>query len=62
MWNRYRQTEEFKKPWLLRFFDQIRFYPVTSEELTQIRKDFPRGDYPLKIQETILKFGVMVLN
>ncbi|RBW43438.1 urea carboxylase [Psychromonas sp. B3M02] len=52
MWNRYRQTEEFKKPWLLRFFDQIRFYPVSSEELTQIRKDFPRGDYPLKIEET----------
>ena len=52
MWNRYRQTEEFKKPWLLRFFDQIRFYPVSSEELTQIRSDFPRGDYPLKIEET----------
>ncbi|MBP6368305.1 MAG: urea carboxylase, partial [Nitrosomonas sp.] len=30
MWNRYRQTTDFKegKPWLLRFFDQIRFYPV----------------------------------
>jgi len=52
MWNRYRQTEEFKKPWLLRFFDQIRFYPVSSEELTQIRRDFPRGDYPLKIEAT----------
>ena len=28
MWNRYRQTKNFKegKPWLLRFFDQIRFY------------------------------------
>jgi urea carboxylase len=52
MWNRYRQTEEFQKPWLLRFFDQIRFYPVSSEQLTQIRHDFPRGDYPLKIEET----------
>ncbi len=52
MWNRYRQTQEFSKPWLLRFFDQIRFYPVSSEELTQIRHDFPRGDYPLKIEET----------
>jgi len=52
MWNRYRKTEEFKKPWLLRFFDQIRFYPVSSEELTQIRQDFPRGDYPLKIEKT----------
>lgn len=52
MWNRYRQTEEFKKPWLLRFFDQIKFYPVSGEELKQIRKDFPRGDYPLKIEQT----------
>lgn len=52
MWNRYRQTQEFDKPWLLRFFDQIKFYPVSSEELTQIRKDFPRGNYPLKIEQT----------
>ena len=52
MWNRYRKTTEFKKPWLLRFFDQIKFYPVSSEELTQIRHDFPRGDYSLNIEET----------
>ncbi|MBU2924498.1 urea carboxylase [Colwellia sp. 1_MG-2023] len=52
MWNRYRKTAEFQKPWLLRFFDQIKFYSVSSEELTQIRHDFPRGDYPLKIEET----------
>ncbi|MBD3670341.1 MAG: urea carboxylase [Gammaproteobacteria bacterium] len=52
MWNRYRSTNEFTQPWLLRFFDQIRFYPVSHEELEQIRKDFPRGKYPLKIEET----------
>lgn len=52
MWNRYRQTKEFTQPWLLRFFDQIRFFPVTSDELVQIRKDFPRGDYTLNIEET----------
>lgn len=52
MWNRYRQTTEFIKPWLLRFFDQIRFYEVSAEELKQIRRDFPRGRYPLKIEET----------
>jgi urea carboxylase len=33
MWNRYREVAAFRgKPWLLRFFDQIRFYPVTAEE------------------------------
>ncbi|WP_108126560.1 urea carboxylase [Saccharospirillum mangrovi] len=52
MWNRYRQTAEFERPWLLRFFDQIRFYPVSQDELLQIRADFPLGQYPLRIEET----------
>ncbi len=52
MWNRYRQTKEFQKPWLLRFFDQIRFYEVSAEELLDIRKKHPLGQYPLKIEET----------
>src|SRR5689334_4247731 len=45
MWNRVRQTEDFVdgKPWLLRFFDQVRFYPVSAEELLAFREDFPRG-------------------
>ena len=31
MWNHYRQSADFRgKPWLLRFFDQIRFYPVSA--------------------------------
>lgn len=52
MWNRYRATEAFQKPWLLRFFDQIRFYEVSAEELRQIRRDFPQGRYPIEIEET----------
>jgi len=53
MWNRWRQTEAFTdgKPWLLRFFDQVRFFPVSEEELLKIREDFPLGRYPLKIEE-----------
>ncbi|WP_339807186.1 urea carboxylase [Stutzerimonas kunmingensis] len=55
MWNRYRALEAFGgQPWLLRFFDQIRFYPVSAEELLKIRRDFPLGRYPLKIEETEL--------
>lgn len=50
MWNRYRQTEAFEQPWLLRFFDQIKFYEVTADELLKIRHDFPRGHYPIKIE------------
>ena len=52
MWNRYRRTAEFEQPWLLRFFDQIRFYPVSADELQRIRRDFPLGKYPLRIEET----------
>jgi urea carboxylase len=52
MWNRYRHTQAFEKPWLLRFFDQIRFYEVSAEELQDIRRDFPQGRYPIKIEET----------
>jgi len=51
MWNRYKSTGEFSKPWLLRFFDQIQFYEVSADELRVIRKDFPNGRYPLKIEE-----------
>ena len=52
MWNPYRTTREFEKPWLLRFFDQIRFYEVSGEELQQIRREFPIGSYPIKIEAT----------
>ncbi len=51
MWNRDRQTPAFTQPWLLRFFDQIRFYPVSAEELLTIRERFPWGDYPLRSEE-----------
>jgi urea carboxylase len=54
MWNRYRQTANFKegKPWLLRFFDQIKFYEVSADELHQMREDFPRGRVEIKVEET----------
>lgn len=55
MWNRYREVAAFHgKPWLLRFFDQIRFYPVGAEELLQIRRDFPLGRYELRIEDSEL--------
>ncbi len=57
MWNRYKQTADFTdgKPWLLRFFDQIRFYPVTNAELTKFREDFPQGKVKLRIEETTFR-------
>ncbi len=54
MWNRYRQTADFKdgKPWLLRFFDQIHFYPVSESELLEMRTDFMTGKFKLRIEES----------
>jgi urea carboxylase len=57
MWNRYRQTADFTdgKQWLLRFFDQIRFYPVSAEQLLRMRDDFIHGRFTLKTEAASLK-------
>ncbi|TCO79592.1 urea carboxylase [Plasticicumulans lactativorans] len=52
MWNRYHRTADFPEPWLLRFFDQIRFFEVSEDELLRLREDFPRGRYRLRIEPT----------
>ena len=59
MWNRFHETAEFPRgtPWLLRFFDQIRFYPVSERELLDFRAAFPRGRVGLKIEETVFRFA-----
>ncbi|HEY0009671.1 MAG TPA: carboxyltransferase domain-containing protein, partial [Tepidisphaeraceae bacterium] len=52
MWNTYRQTQDFTggKPWLLRFFDQIKFYPVAADELLRLREQFLHGKFKLKVE------------
>jgi urea carboxylase len=57
MWNRYHRTKDFRdgRQWLLRFFDQIRFYPVSAAELMQMREDFPYGRFSLDVQQTTLR-------
>jgi len=58
MWNRYREVAAFGgKPWLLRFFDQIRFYPVSADELLRIRRDFPLGRFELRIEDSELRLA-----
>lgn len=52
MWNRYHQTKDFQKPWLLRFFDQIKFYEVSADELKDIRAAVPKGEFNLRIEES----------
>jgi len=53
VWNTHRETSPFEPghPWLLRHFDQIRFFEVSNEELEQARESFLHGKYPLRIEE-----------
>lgn len=59
MWNPLRETEYFKKgkPWLLNFFDQLKFYPCSAEEILQYRDDFLRGKFKIEIEETTFHLG-----
>jgi urea carboxylase len=57
VWNRWRKTEDFQNPWLLRFFDQLRFYPVSAEELLRLREEVPRGRHKLEIEEKVFRFS-----
>jgi urea carboxylase len=52
MWNTHRTTREFEPgvPWLLRFFDRIRFFPVSAAELLDMREAFPHGEYSVAIE------------
>lgn len=57
MWNRWRRTEAFEKPWLLRFFDVLRFYPVGAEELLELREEFPRGRWSPRIERSTFRWA-----
>ncbi|WP_051359812.1 urea carboxylase [Adhaeribacter aquaticus] len=59
VWNRFLKNKSFGegKPWLLRFFDQIRYYPVTEEELLEMRKGFQQGKTIVRIEESTFDLG-----
>jgi urea carboxylase len=59
VWNTHRVTPEFVqgKPWLLRFFDQIRFYPVAADELLAMRADFAAGKHRVDIEHDTFRFA-----
>lgn len=59
IWNKFLKNEVFVdgKPWLLRFFDQVRFYPVTEAELDTLRRDFREGRQSVRIEEEVFDLG-----
>ncbi len=59
VWNTHRATEDFRdgKPYLLRFFDEIRFEPVEAEELLRLREAFPYGKTHVRIDESSFTYS-----
>ncbi|MDX6681654.1 MAG: urea carboxylase, partial [Solirubrobacteraceae bacterium] len=53
VWSRYRTGPPFEpgSPWLLRFFDRIRWHPVGAEELLELRADLAAGRLPIEIED-----------
>lgn len=53
IWNKYLKNTQFEngEPWLLRFFDQVRYYEVTEEELDRQRDDFREGRLHIRIEK-----------
>jgi urea carboxylase len=59
VYSRFHSTSRFAPdtPWLLRFFDQIRFYPVGAEELLEMREAFPYGKVDVQIEAGTFKLS-----
>ncbi|KXZ51620.1 hypothetical protein GPECTOR_12g584 [Gonium pectorale] len=54
IWNTFGRSGPFtaEKPWLLEFFDQVRFFQVSESELESMRSGFTSGQYGITITET----------
>jgi urea carboxylase len=51
VWNRNRLGPHFTEPWLLRPFDQIRWHPVSADELLDLRAEQGAGRLELPIED-----------
>lgn len=59
IWNKFLKNPQFAagEPWLLRFFDQVEFYPVSEAELDVLREQFREGKAQIRIEEEIFSLG-----
>jgi urea carboxylase len=59
VWSRFRQSGPFEpgSPWLLRHFDRISWYPVSAEELLDLRADMAASRLPLSIDDGTFKLA-----
>lgn len=54
IWNKFLKNPVFEggEPWLLKFFDRVRYYEVSEAELTAQREAFREGRLSLKIEDS----------
>ena len=58
VWNRYRRAGLFaEQPWALRFFDRIEWYPVSAEELLDLRAETEAGRGHVDVTEGEFDYG-----
>ena len=59
IWNKFGHNEQFDpgEPWLLRFFDQVRYYPVDEDTLTEMRAEFRACRLHAEITEEVFDFA-----
>jgi urea carboxylase len=58
VWNRFRRSGLFaERPWALRFFDRIEWYPVSAEELLDLRAGTEAGRGPVDVTEGVFDYG-----
>jgi len=59
IWSHYAQKTPFEPgvPWLLRFFDRIRWYPVSAEELLDARADMAAGRLDVRIEPGVFRMA-----
>jgi urea carboxylase len=57
IWNKYRKTEVFKEPWLLRFFDRLKWEEVLPERLLDLRREILTGEFVPRIDVERFKLG-----
>lgn len=54
IWNKFLSNRQFgAEPWLLRFFDRVRFYPVSEAELERFRADFRAGRAQVRVEDAV---------
>ncbi|HKY13400.1 MAG TPA: 5-oxoprolinase/urea amidolyase family protein [Microthrixaceae bacterium] len=55
VWNQHCAGPHFTEPWLLRTFDQLRWFPVGADELLEMRDAQLAGALPIEVEHTAFR-------